>query len=313
VGRRPPQLVSLVTLCMPGMAIRNCFGTFTFLYQMRKLLFITVAYFSINTVAYAQYVYLKAEYGLGLGTAQYFGDLNQGQSFNYLRYSGTGFYKHNINPYISIKASATYALLGGADKLNSSFYEKKRNLSFESNVVEAAISGEFNFFNYSIGEPDHHFTPYINFGVGAMYYNPYTKLNSQKVYLRPLGTEGQLYDQYKDRRYSNVAMVVPVGMGIKYWVHAGLTFSFEVSNRFTTTDYLDDVSTTYVGSNMFPTNDPGSAYQDPATILQDRSSELGPSIGIAGRQRGISSTRDQYLFAQASLSFRIKQYVCPNQ
>jgi hypothetical protein len=279
---------------------------------MRKFLITLIASVGLSAVAHGQYIYLKSEYGFGAGVAQYFGDLNSGQSFQYLRYNATAFFKHNINPYISVKACGTYALLGGADRLNKSVYERSRNLSFESKVAEAAICGEFNFFNYSIGEPDHHFTPYINFGLGAMYYNPYAIYNDEKVYLRPLGTEGQLYDEYKSRRYGNVALVMPVGIGFKYWVHAGLTFSAEISNRFTSTDYLDDVSATYIGKDKFPPNEPGSAYQDPGTLLQDRSSEVGPAIGIAGRQRGINSTRDQYLFAQLSLSIRLKKYVCPN-
>ncbi|MEI9934509.1 MAG: hypothetical protein WDM71_06565 [Ferruginibacter sp.] len=58
--------------------------------------------------------------------------------------------------------------------------------------------------------------------------------------------------------------------------------------RLTTTDYIDDVSTTYVGATNFP---PGSV----AYLMQDRSS---PNIGNPGVQRGWSSQNDQYLFAE---------------
>jgi hypothetical protein len=279
---------------------------------MRQLLILLCIMVAMQQHGQAQYVFLPAEYGIGIGGAQYFGDLNQNQSFNYLRYSANAFYKHNYNPYVSIKGGFGYALLGGADKFSSTVYEKQRNLSFENNVFEATVSGEFNFFKYEIGEPDNKFTPYINFGVGALYTNPYARFNDTKYFLRPLATEGQLYDQYKDRRYSKIAMVLPVGMGVKYWLSAGTTFSFEVSNRFTSTDYLDDVSTTYVGKSRFPDNTP--PYVDPAAALQDRSAELGITpIGIEGRQRGVSSTRDQYLMATASISIRLRDYTCPNQ
>jgi hypothetical protein len=280
---------------------------------MRKLFLLFIVCMVQANIAQAQFVYLKSEYGFGIGGAQYFGDLNQGQKFNYIRQNAIFFYKKNFNPYVALKATANYAFLGGNDKLNSSVYEQRRNLSFNSHIGELSLSGEFNFFRYAIGESENRFTPYINFGLGAMYYNPYTIYRDQIVYLKPLGTEGQLYDQYKSRRYSNYAMVLPVGMGLKYWMTAGLTFSFEVSNRFTSTDYLDDVSTTYVGANLFPESEPGSSTPDPGRILQDRSVEIGAPIGIAGRQRGTKSTRDQYLLAHATLSIRLKDYTCPNQ
>jgi hypothetical protein len=279
---------------------------------MRKAILVILAVAALQFNGKAQYVYLPAEYGFGVGAAQYFGDLNQNQSFNYVRYCANAFYKHNYNPYISIKGGLAYALLGGADKFSKSVYEKSRNLSFENNIFEASISGEFNFFKYEIGEPTNKFTPYINFGVGAIYTNPYANFDGQKYFLKPLATEGQLYAQYKDRKYSNVALVLPIGMGVKYWMSAGTTFSFEISNRFTGTDYLDDVSATYVGKNLFPDNTP--PYIDPAAAMQDRSGELGITpIGLPGRQRGVSSTKDQYLMAIASFSIRLRDYTCPSQ
>jgi Domain of unknown function (DUF6089) len=279
---------------------------------MRKAILLLIVVAALQNTCKAQYVYLPAEYGFGVGAAQYFGDLNQNQSFNYVRYCANAFYKHNYNPYISIKGGLAYALLGGADKFSKSVYEKSRNLSFENNVFEATVSGEFNFFKYEVGEPTNKFTPYINFGLGVMYTNPYANFNGTKYFLKPLATEGQLYSQYKDRKYSNVALVLPVGMGVKYWMTAGTTFSFEISNRFTSTDYLDDVSATYVGKNLFPDNNP--PYVDPAAAMQDRSVELGITpIGVAGRQRGVSSTKDQYLMAIASFSIRLRDYTCPNQ
>ena len=39
--------------------------------------------------------------------------------------------------------------------------------------------------------PDFNFTPYVTLGIGAFSYDPYAYLNGEKIYLRPLGTEGQ--------------------------------------------------------------------------------------------------------------------------
>jgi len=102
-----------------------------------------------------------------------------------------------------------------------------------------------------------------------------------------------------------MAACIPVGMGVKYAVTAKVNLSFEISYRFTTTDYIDDVSGTYVGINKFPT---GSV----ASLLQDRSYETGPPIGIAGRQRGFSKQNDAYAIAEFGLSFNITSYRCPS-
>jgi hypothetical protein len=262
----------------------------------------------------AQEVYRETEYGFGGGATQYYGDLNQSQQMNYIRWNGTAFLKHNINNYVAIEVAAMHGLMGGNDNLNKNTFQKLRNLSFESRFTELSANAEFNFLRYSLGDFDHRFTPYINLGVGVFRYNPYAYLNGKQYYLKPLGTEGQNFEQFKDRVYSNYALSLPVGLGFKFWVRKGVTFNFELCNRFTSTDYLDDVSTTYIGADLFPIPDPAPPYPVPALQLQDRSTELGVApLGVAGRQRGISSTRDQFLTGFIGLSFRFLDYKCPRQ
>ncbi|MEN9371014.1 MAG: hypothetical protein RLZZ64_89, partial [Bacteroidota bacterium] len=84
--------------------------------------------------------------------------------------------------------------------------------------------------------------------------------------------------------------------------YRNLNIGFEVAYRFTTTDYLDDVSTTYAGANMFTPGTPGY-------ILQDRSLTV-PMLGVAGKQRGFSQQKDQYVFAELTLSMSFNSYKC---
>ena len=146
--------------------------------------------------------------------------------------------------------------------------------------------------------------------MGVFSYNPYAYLNDKKYYLRPLGTEGQNIG-YTDpasgkvrKPYGSMAMCVPIGMGIKYNVNDRFNFSFQIAQRLTFTDYLDDVSTTYVGADKFtnPT----------ALALQDRSYEKGTPIGLEGRQRGWSKQKEQYIIAEVGISFNISSYKCPS-
>jgi hypothetical protein len=96
------------------------------------------------------------------------------------------------------------------------------------------------------------FTPYITIGAGIFNYDPFAYLNNVKYALRPLGTEGQGSAAYPEREaYGNVALCFPLGMGVKYNISPSVNFAFEISYRFTTTDYLDDVSTTYAGITNF--------------------------------------------------------------
>ena len=69
--------------------------------------------------------------------------------------------------------------------------------------------------------------------------------------------------------------VFPLELGIKYSLNERINIGFEILHRFTTTDYLDDVSKTYVDPAAFPPNPDGSPSN--ALLLSDRSYELGES------------------------------------
>ena len=101
----------------------------------------------------------------------------------------------------------------------------------------------------------------------------------------------------------------PIGAGIKYSINERINIAFEILHRVTTTDYLDDVSTTYVGPAAFPTNPDGSPSR--AFLLSDRSYETGEPIGIAGRQRGNSKQKDQFVTAMFHITFNLQSYRCP--
>ena len=55
-----------------------------------------------------------------------------------------------------------------------------------------------------------------------------------------------------------MAVSVPFGVGLKYSLNERLNIGFEIVHRFTNTDYLDDVSTTYVDPSVFPPNPDGT-------------------------------------------------------
>ena len=258
---------------------------------------------------HAQSFFTGTEYGFGIGGAQYFGDLNDNYGLKYIRQAGSVFTRIHVNPFIAVRFSANYAHIGYDDKLSSNYYNKKRNLNFQSDIIEAAVQAEFNFFRFTTGEDKARFTPYLTGGIGGFYFNPYTKYNGVRYNLKDMGTEGQFVG-YADRIYSNFNICFPLGVGVKYWLRPGVNLGFEISHRLTLSDYIDDVSTTYVDRTLF---DPNPSNPSPAYILQDRSLEKeGEPLGRPGKQRGNSATKDQYMTFMFNISFQFKTYRCPS-
>jgi Domain of unknown function (DUF6089) len=253
----------------------------------------------------------EGEFGIGLGAAHYFGDLNTRAHFNRPKMAATIFFRKNFSNYISARIGATFARVGYSDIYNSdNEYMHRRNLSFNSNVWELALQADFNFFRFMPGEPGFNFTPYITLGAGAFSYDPFAYLGKEKIFLRSLGTEGQGSTLYPDRKpYSTMAISIPFGAGIKYSLNERFNIAFELLHRYSNTDYLDDVSKTYVDPAVFPLNPDNSFSQ--AYLLSDRSYDLGEPIGIPGRQRGNSKQKDQFITAMIHLTFNLQSYKCP--
>lgn len=276
-----------------------------------SIVFCLVAFLWGKSLIAQNAVVQEGEFGVGAGAGHYFGDLNTRAHLNRPKVAATLFFRKNFGNYIALRIGASFAQLGYSDQYNThNEYMQSRNLSFNSKVWELALQGDFNFFRFMPGEPEFSFTPYITLGVGIFSYDPYAYLVGRKVNLRPLGTEGQGSSLYADRKqYSSMAISIPFGGGVKYSLNERINIGFEVLHRFTNTDYLDDVSKTYVDPAIFPLNPDGS--QSDARLLYDRSYELGEPIGITNRQRGNSKQKDQFVTAMFHVTFNLQSYKCP--
>ena len=281
---------------------------------MKRLtaVFLVAIIFFTTSIKAQEPVVQEGEFGIGLGAAHYFGDLNTRARLNRPKIAAGIFFRKNFGNYIAARIVANYAQLGYSDIYNTqNEYMLRRNLSFNTNVWELSLRGDFNFFRFLPGDPEFNFTPYVTLGIGVFSYDPYAYLQGQKYFLRPLGTEGQGSSLYPDRKpYSSMAICFPLGVGIKYAFNERFNIGLEITHRFTTTDYLDDVSKTYVDPAVFPPLPDGSP--SPAALLSDRSYELGTPIGIKGRQRGVETNKDQFITAMIYFSFNLQSYKCPS-
>lgn len=279
---------------------------------MKKLFALFIIAFSLHNSANAQQdgVVQVGEFGITAGAAHYFGDLNNRAGLNRPKPALGLFYRKQFGNYIGARLAVRYAQLGYSDTYSKNEYQKLRNLSFNTNIWEVALQGDFNFFKFVPNDPDYLFTPYITLGIGIFSYDPYAFLNGSKEFLRPLGTEGQNAGYLGRKEYSSMSFSIPFGVGVKYNLTEKINVSFEVAHRFTGTDYIDDVSTTYAGAALFPNDASGPSA---AQLLQDRSYEIDPNnmIGVQGRQRGFSKQKDQFVIAEIGISFNLSKIVCP--
>ena len=280
--------------------------------MMFKRLIYTIPFLFVFCSLYAQrtesFVH-DGEIGASIGAATYFGDLNTTTNLSHPKFSAGGFYRKQYNNYVGFKIAGNYAFLAYSDIYSTNPVQKRRNLSFNTNVWEISVSGDFNFFKFYPGFPEYSFTPYVSLGIGAFSFDPYAYLNGEKYYLRGIGTEGQGSPLYPGvAPYKNVAVCIPVGFGFKKALNQQFNIFAELSYRFTTTKYLDDVSGTYA-----PDAFPPDANGNPTVgfLLQDRSYETGNAIGVKGKQRG-NGQKDSYVTLQVGISFNIQSYRCPS-
>src|ERR1051326_1710843 len=125
------------------------------------------------------------------GGMNYGGDLQTSkftftQSHPYVR-GGLGI---KINDHFSIYYSLGTGKVGASDtKAPPNTKTYRRNLSFFSEIGETDLTLEYNLIDISGIK---NFTPYGFAGIGAFRFKPYTfDTAGNKVYLQPLGTEGQ--------------------------------------------------------------------------------------------------------------------------
>ncbi len=252
--------------------------------------------------------------GFSIGASTFFGDLGGSSGigsplFRDLDIPATrpavGAYIHyNFTHVMGIRFNAFYTIVSGDDALTNAtdpnqlgWARKYRNLSFKSNIFEVSSTLDVNLLPYIPGSEQYPFTVYGTFGIGAFYFNPKALYNGSWVALQPLGTEGQGLPQYPGKKkYSRIGLAFPVGMGIKYNFNRDVVFSFEVSHRFTTTDYIDDVSTVYPDPTfIYQAYDDNTA--DMISALSDRTDKSHPEVTAPGEQRGDPSDFDGYTFA----------------
>lgn len=232
------------------------------------------------------------------GAAGYTGDLTENTiTYRTLGPSAGINLKYNFNnDVIVLRGGITWGRVSGNDKYNNQADLKSRNLSFQTNIFEGSLCAEVNIF-----EPEFFSAyPYVFAGVGVFRFNPYTYDNNHvKQHLQPLGTEGQGLSSHPERKpYSLTQFCLPFGGGMKINLSKTCDLIYEISGRFLFTDYLDDVSTTYVNTQALL-----AASRPKAAELAYRQTQA--PFPNEGDIRGNPKVKDWYFINGFKLLFRL--------
>lgn len=256
---------------------------------MYRLISLFITFILFYSTSSAQYY----EFGGGIGSTLYYGDLNAPELSTNLSNAELGgqlMLRYISNKNIAVRANLTLGKLSGDDRKSTLEFQKIRNLRFTSIMVEGALLGEYYIFGYDAKAGTQLFSPYFTAGFGFIYFNPKSDLNGETYALQPLGTEGQGLPGQANK-YSKIALAIPFGGGVKIKVNDRYNFGIELLARRSFTDYIDDVSTVYAN-----TDDLFATYGALSAAFADRRGEaLGvPQLNTPGAKRGGSSVDDYY-------------------
>lgn len=233
------------------------------------------------------------------GFSNYSGDLQEKKfTFDQSHFAFGAGLSYQLMPKLQIQGTLRKGKVSGADRFSSRPMNRDRNLSFHSNIWEAALVADYSFFDlnsYSI-------TPFVFAGGAFFRFNPKAvDRDGRVVALRNLSTEGQGFVRGRNM-YRILTLSVPFGAGIRMRVTDNVHLGYEIGIRKTFTDYLDDVSTTYVDREQL------LAYKgERAVSMAFRGNEIKPGepYPIANTVRGGSRYKDWYYFSGLTLSIGI--------
>lgn len=287
----------------------------------------------ISLKSHAQSVIIadKLEVGLNFGPTFFLGDLggNAGKGTYFLKDLNLELTKVMKGAYISFypntwlgfRLAGQLTYVEGRDNIINTngvdeLWRKQRNLDFRSKIWEVYSAIELfplDWIHRNDDEYNPTFRPYGFIGAGIFNFNPEGSItdrvgNTTWHKLHPLKTEGQGMAEYPDKKpYKLTQLNIPLGGGLKINIGERFTTSFELLYRKTFTDYIDDVSTTYIDPDMF------DRYLNPdeaniARLIHDKTIGIvtqGVSRYEPGTQRGNSHNNDAYFSLLIKLGIKL--------
>lgn len=259
--------------------------------------------FAVFIVLFADSKGQSLEIGTSLGSSTYQGDISPFSwqlSFQGSKLAQGILLGYSLNEVYSVKMSYYHTSLSASDKDALDDWRQSRNLSFRTQLSEWSLHLDIEPLDYFF--KSHKLKPNFHLGVGLFRFNPQTKYNGKYIDLQPLGTEGQGIPGSGRSPYSLTQLVIPVGLGLKYYINDQWNIEISINPRKTFTDYLDDVSNYYYDRNELIKHRGRLAAE-----LAYRGDEIDPSSGYptAGSGRGNTDEKDWYILNTFTITYRL--------
>lgn len=217
------------------------------------------------------------------------------------------------HPRIAQRVQLTYGWLSGNDDRTLEPARNERNLNFRTPLFEVNTAFEVYLLKEKTPKNRYRLTAqkmkgnpvsiYLWGGVGGFYFNPKgtNPVTGEWVALQPLRTEGQGY--YNTRQpYKRFQLCIPFGLGFTFRVAPQWRIGLDLGLRKTFTDYIDDVSLTYVDPSIFGQN--GSSDAALSTIMANKTKGNIAGAGAPGQQRGDPKDLDSYMFLTINVAYK---------
>lgn len=241
--------------------------------------------------------------GSGIGK-RFIKDLNLGNTKPCMGAYGLIMYRNAVG----IKLESSFGNIAAFDSVlkpvaSTTHGRYERGLSFRSQVMDFQIGIEIHPLYFKVYDEDApRLSPYFFFGIGIFSFNPETELKGHWYLLQPLHTEGQGFSELSGRRpYELQQINFPFAAGLRYEISSVVNTRLEINYRILKTDYLDDVSKTYIDPALF------YRYLPPqlafiAVQLADRQSErVQLHVTSPGQQRGNPKNKDSFFSIQMKI------------
>lgn len=240
--------------------------------------------------------------GFGLSALNYYGDIAPrptriSTDISFTRPALSFSLTHRFGPRYQVTGAFMYGTLKGSDLETVSdkdfedngIYRYQRNLSFRNRIKEVSVIASLDLFeNMATYISRVRWTPYVYLGVAILHHNPKAQVPDYQldgvtpfdnagewVSLRDLGTEGQYSElqptdaNHGIKPYKLIQPAIPMGIGVRFRVNQVFDIAGEFGFRYLFTDYIDDVSESYVDLGVFGDNELAKA-------MSYRSNEIYP-------------------------------------
>lgn len=286
---------------------------------MKKIIYLLL-FFTIPLLTDAQrWKHERLSAFVGVGNNYFLGDLGGGAKdashyfsvrdidFSQTRQTFQAGIRYRILRDLAVKPSVSYARLKADDFESQNLSRQARNLHFRSNIWEVGAQLEYYIlkekhlgrYTFSSYKGINRLSAYVALGGGGFYFNPKSELvrgNGNWQELRPMQNEGI--------SYSSFAGFLSIGIGMKFNITDRWAVGLDISNRYTTTDFLDDAHNEYSGI--------GNGFDDKHLIrIYDENNRLidigGPDQPYAPgtTRRGDPNYNDAYMFTLITGYYKI--------